>query len=368
MSNSITFVGLDVHKETIVAAVLLPRRQKPEVLKIAHDSAAIARLVRKLRGLSAGQLRCCYEAGPTGFHLQRTLEGMGVPCIVIAPSMIPAKPGDRIKTDRRDALKLAQLLRAELLTEVRPPTEAEEAVRDLCRAREHATKDSTSAKLRLTKFLLRRGLHCDSSTWTRPWWAWVRALKLAYEADQIVLEHYVLAVDQAELRTASLTTQIERFSQQSPYADTVARLRCFRGIDTCTAMTLVTELHGFARFTSPRQLMGYLGLVPSEHSSGSSQRRGSITKAGNGHVRRALVEAAWHYRLHPRVGKKLTARRRGQPASVIAAADHAMHRLYKRWTSMVMRDKPTCKATTAVARELAGFVWATMMEVQRQQS
>lgn len=365
MSNASTYVGLDVHKNTIVAAVLRPRRKVAEVTKLANDEAAVRRLVRSLRKAGAKQIVACYEAGPTGFALQRLLLGLGVDdCQVIAPSLIPAKPGDRVKTDRRDAVKLAELLRAELLTEVRPPSPEEEAVRDLCRAREDAVRDSIAARHRLSKFLLRRGLRCSSKAWGRHWWKWLRELRFEYEADRLTVDSYVAAVEQAQDRIASVDAALDKIASLEPYRTVVGRLRCFRGIDTTTAMTIVSELHGFARFRSPKQLMAYLGLVPSEYSSGDTTRRGGITKAGNGHVRRVLIEAAWHYRHQPRIGVGLKKRRQGQSSDAIACADKAMRRLHKKWTSMVYRGKPPNKATTAVARELVGFVWATMMEAQ----
>ena len=364
MSKGITYVGLDVHQDTIVAAVLLPRRKQPEIFKCRNEDAAVRRFVRKLKDRAPGRIESCYEAGPTGFHLVRLLETCGVGCVVIAPSLIPSRPGERVKTDRRDAEKLAKLLRAQLLTEVHPPSEADEAVRDLCRARESAKQDGTAAKHRLTKFLLRRGKRCASKAWGIEWWKWVRGLKFEHEADRVVLENYIAAVESIEERAVALEAHIERFSKSDPYREDVGRLRCFRGIDTVTAMTVVTELHGFERFHNPRQLMGFLGVVPSEYSSGNRTVRGGITKAGNAHVRRVLIEAAWHYRHAPRVGVRLKKRRAGQPISAIASGDKAMRRLHKKWTSMVYRGKPTTVATTAVARELVGFIWATMMEAR----
>ena len=364
MEERTIHIGLDVHKETIVAAVLRPERDKPEVVKFANDDSAVRRFVRKVRKSGTERLVACYEAGPTGYALQRILVGIGVECQVIAPSLIPAKPGDRIKTDRRDAIKLAELLRAELLTEVHPPTPEEEAIRDLCRTREDAVRDRTVARNRLSKFLLRRGQRCGSRAWSHPWWRWLRELRFEYEADRLTLDSYVAAIEQADERVVSLDVALEGIAQTEPYKDVVGRLRCFRGIDTVTAMTLVSELHGFMRFRSPTQLMSYLGLVPTEHSSGNSTRRGQITKAGNGHVRRVLIEAAWHYRHKPRIGQGLKKRREAQPPGAIATADKAMRRLHKKWSGMVYRGKPTTKATTAVARELVGFIWATMMEAQ----
>jgi transposase len=364
MSKGIIHVGLDAHKDSIVAAVMYPRRKNVEVARFANEETEVRRFVRKLRKNAGGRVVACYEAGPTGFALKRLLDGLGVECHVIAPSLIPTKPGERVKTDRRDAVKLAGLLRADLLTEVHPPTPEEEAVRDLCRAREDAVRDATAAKHRLSKYLLRRGLKCNAKPWGVVWWKWLRSLELEHEADRLVLDSYKTAVEQAEERIVSLESSLQRVSETKPYEALVGRLRCFRGVDTVTAMTILTELHGFERFQSPRQLMAYLGLVPSEYSSGSSTKRGGITKAGNGHVRRALIEAAWHCRHRPGIGPRLRKRRKDQPPGAVAIADRAMRRLHKRWTAMVFRGKPTPVATTAVARELVGFVWATLMEAQ----
>lgn len=364
MNNAITYVGLDAHKETIVAATLLPQTCTPIIEKLSNDEAAVRRFVRRLKKRCCGEIRACYEAGPTGFALQRLLERLGVASQVIAPSLIPAKPGDRIKTDRRDAANLAGLLRAQLLTEVHPPSPEDEAVRDLCRAREDAVKDRTAAKHRLSKFLTRRGLRFSGRAWTGRYWEWLKDTTFEHDADRITFETYIVAVEDAEKRIATLDEAIARHAATEPYREPVARLRGFRGIDTVTALSLVTELHGFERFHSPRQLMAYVGLVPSEYSSGSKTNRGGITKAGNSHVRRLLIEAAWHYRHRPAVGVGLRKRREGLSPSAIGIADKAMHRLSKRWATLVFRGKPTTVATTAVARELVGFIWATMMEAK----
>lgn len=364
MSQRITFIGLDAHKQTITAAILRPGDRKPELITFDNTSQSLLRFVKKQRKAAEGPLRACYEAGPLGFGLKRTLDGLELPTDVIAPSQIWVKPGDRIKTDRRDAEKLVRQLKADMLTVVRPPTEEEEAVRDLCRAREDAKHDQTAARNRLTKFLLRKNKHYDSGkkAWTAAYEEWLSSLKFEIEADRIIFDNYLTAVRQATERVSALITKLEAFAQREPYADMVAALRCFRGIDTVTAMTLVTELHGFERFESPRQLMAYLGLVPSEHTSDTKVHRGSITKAGNGHVRRVLVEAAWHYRHLPRCGSQLRKRRSGQLPSVIEHADKAMRRLHKRWFRMRECNKPGPKIVVAIARELVGFLWAVLTE------
>lgn len=362
MEKAITYVGLDVHKEQIAVAVLIPGREATEEWTVAHEPRAVRRLARKLQREASGAVECAYEAGACGYALQRQLQGEGVGCEVVAPSLIPVKPGERIKTDRRDARKLAELLRAGLLTPVHPPTPEEEALRDLCRCREDAKEDLMRARHRLGKWLLRRGLIFRAGrNWSARHRSWLRSLVFEQEAERVVFEDYLAAVELLEERLRGLEENLEAISQAEPYAERVGWLRCFRGIDTVTAMTILAELHDFRRFTTARQLMAYLGLVPSEHSSGDATRRGRITKAGNAHVRRVLIEAAWHYRHRPGVGVRLRQRRQGQPAAMIALADRAQRRLHRRWCRLVLgRGKPTPKAVTALARELAGFLWAAL--------
>ena len=269
---------------------------------------------------------------------------------------MPLKPGQRVKTDRRDALKLAQLLRAGLLTEVSPPTPAEEAVRDLVRCREQAVTDRTRSRHRLRTWLQRRGLVYQGKNWTAGFRQWLRRQRFALAVEQAVFDDYLAAVEVVEARVSSIETQLAAVAESEPYRESVAHLRCFKGIDTVIAMTLVSELHGFERFTSLRQLMSYLGLVPREYSSGQSEWRGRITRAGNAHVRCMLVEAAWH----PRDSKALRERRAGQPTQVIATADKAIIRLHSRFEDLLRRGKPSNKVAIAVARDLVGFVWAVL--------
>ena len=362
-TEGITYVGMDAHKKAINVAMLLPGQREPVEWQVANEPAAVRRLAKKLEREAPGELRCCYEAGPCGYMLQRQLEAAAsLVCEVIAPSLIPVKPGEHIKTDRRDARKLAKQLRADELTAVHPPTPADEAVRDLCRCREDARRDLLCARDRLGAFLLRRGYiySLTRRRWGQPYRAWLNSLKFEHAADQVTFADYLTAIDQLEQRLRSLEQQLAAVAGQEPYRTPVGWLRCFRGIDTLTAMILVAELHDFRRFQTARALMAYLGLVPSEHSSGERQHRGRITKAGNAHVRRLLIEAAWHYRHRPRVGVALRQRRAGQPSHIIAIADRAQHRLSHRFRDMVQRGKPSHKAVVAVARELVGFVWAAL--------
>jgi transposase len=362
MNEPSTFVGLDVHKATIVVAMLLPGQREPIEWRIAHEPAAVRRLVKKLEREGNGVVRCCYEAGPCGYALQRQLQKFGIDCQVIAPSLIPIKPGSLIKTDRRDARKLAELLRAGVLTEVHPPTEDEEAVRDLVRCRDDAQRDLTRARNRLAKFLLRRGLVCRGATHlgSQRYGSWLAELRFERTADRWVFEDYQLAVDQQLSRRECLDARLLEFAQQEPYRTPVAVLRCFRGIDTTTALALVAELHDPRRFPSARHLMGYLGLVPSEASSGTRRRQGSITRTGNRLLRRLLIEAAWHYRHKPQVGVKLRARRIGQPGAVLALADRAQRQLCRRFRHLAARGKHPGKISVAVARELSGYLWLVL--------
>lgn len=362
-SKCITYAGLDVHKSGINVAVILPGSGSvDEEWQLTNDLRARRRLVRKLKRFGGDHVRVCYEAGPCGYVLQRELCDAGLDCIVVAPSLIPSKPGERVKTDPRDGRKLAELLRAGLLTEVHPPTLEEEAVRDLTRAREDAKRDLLSARHRLTKMLLRQGyVYRQGCNWTQRHRAWVKGIRFDLREQQEVLDNYILAVEQIEERLKHLGERLEEVAQTERYGEQVGWLCCLRGVDTVTAMTILSELHSISRFRSARELMSYLGLTPSEHSSGGRTSRGSITKAGNGHVRRVLVEAAWNYRHRPAVSAHLARRRKGQPVEVIAIADRAQQRLHKRYYRM--KDayrKHHNVVTVAIARELTGFIWSIL--------
>ena len=360
MEEVITSVGIDAHKRELHVAMLIGTAATPVTWTVENEPKAIERLHRKLERDAPGPVRVCYEAGPCGYALQRQLTKGRVSCVVIAPALMPRKPGDRVKTDRRDARKLAELFRAGLLTVVRPPTPAEEAVRDLARARDDARDDVQRARHRLGKLLLRRGLHYAGRNWTKAHRQWIKTIDWEHVAERAVVDDYLLAIEQVESRLVDLDAQLAETAQTAPYRERVAWLRCFRGIDTLTAMLILAELHDFRRFPDARALMAYLGLVPSEDSSGDRHRRGRITKTGNTLVRRVLVEASWHYQHRPGVGPGLAARRKGQPARVIAIADKAQQRLCRRFRRLAAKDKPTTKVVVAVARELAGFIWAAL--------
>jgi transposase len=359
--QDITWVALDTSKSEHAVAVLGPDVKAPRMSSVKNASKELTCFARRLLREAPGEVRICYEAGACGFALQRLLEGAGLRCEVIAPSLIPVRPGQRVKTDRRDAAKLVRLFRSGELTVVHPPSEAEEALRDLLRCREDARGDLMRARHLLSKFLLRHGLvYRSGRAWTQRHGQWLSGLRWAHQADELVFEDYRLAIGYLEDRLRALDLRIEAFSQEVPYREPVGWLRCLRGVDTVTAMTILAEIHDFTRFSSPAALMSYLGLVPSEYSSGDRRRQGGLTKAGNGHVRRILIEAAWHARHRPAVGYSLRKRREGQPAWVIAHADRAMRRLHRRYGYLFARGKPHNKVVAAVARELVGFLWALL--------
>jgi transposase len=356
MSQVSKFVGLDVHKATIAVAVARRDGGAAESLgTIPNDPDAIVKLVHKL-GRDDGLW--CYEAGPCGYGLQRLLGELGVVCVVVAPSLVPTKPGDRVKTDRRDALKLARLLRSGDLTAVWIPDAAHEAFRDLTRARQAAQEDLTRVRHRLTKLLLRLSIQAPATAWSKAYRGWLQALTLPQPLQQVVLEELRLAVAQAEQRLERLTAAIAEAAPQTTQAVPIAAWQSLRGVRLTTAAILGAELGDVTRFRSPRELMAYAGIVPSEHSSGGSTRRGRITKTGNAHLRFVLVEAAWHYRHGPRLSKALKARQQGQPAEVLMIAERAQRRLNRRYRALLARNKTPQQTVVAVARELLGFIWA----------
>jgi len=360
MKEITTYVGVDAHKKDLFIAMLIGDAQRPVTWTVPNEPNAVRRLVRKLERDAPGPVRVCYEAGPCGYALQRQMTTPRVTCQVIAPALIPRKPGERIKTNPRDARKLAELFRAGLLTEVRPPTPEDEAVRDLCRARDDAREDLQRCRHRMGKLLIRRGMHYSGRNWTAGHRRWIDSLSWAQPAERVVVDDYLLAIEQLESRLSALDTGLAEIAGTEPYRERVGWLRCFRGIDTLTAILILAELHDFRRFQSPRALMAYLGLVPGEDSTGEKHRRGRITRTGNALVRRLLVETAWHYQHRARIGVALTRRRKGQPGRVIAIADKAQQRLCRRFRCLMEHHKPAPKVAVAIARELAGFLWAAL--------
>jgi transposase len=360
--QSTPLIAFDQHAATTVAAVLLPGQRTPALHTLASDSPTILKFVRRLQ--RQGPVRCCYEAGPCGFELQRALVEQGIPCDVIAPALIPRRPGDRIKTDRRDAAQLAVLCRAGALTAIHIPTEQEEAARDLLRCREDIRADLLRARHRLSKFLLRHGRRFTGTktAWSKPHDVWIRAQTWPLPALTQTHRAYLRTIDEAVARLRAIEEDLRGLLELAPLRARVERLRCFRGINDLTALTIAAELGDARRFATAPSLMAFVGLIPSEHSSGTKQARGAITKTGNAHVRRVLVEAAWHYRHHPFVGATLRARQRDAPPIVIAHAWTAQQRLYRRYGRLAARGKPTQHVVTAVARELTGFVWAALTQ------
>jgi transposase len=361
--QSTPLVAFDQHAATTVAAVLLPGQRTSVLHTLTSDSPTIVRFVKRLQR-EVGAVRCCYEAGPCGFALQRAMTAEGIWCEVIAPALIPRRAGDRIKTDRRDAGQLAVLYRAGALTAIHVPTDQEEAVRDLLRCREDIRADLLRARHRLSKFLLRHGRRftATKSTWSQRHHAWLRAQTWALAALTQTHEAYLRAVDEAVARLRAVEAQLQELVTLEPLRTRVQRLRCFRGMDDITALTIAAELGDPRRFPSARGLMAYVGLIPSEHSSGAKRARGAITKTGNAHLRRVLVEAAWHYRHHPFIGKQLRRRQLGAPPTALIPAWRAQQRLYRRYHRLAARGKPKQHVVTAIARELTGFVWATLIQ------
>ena len=360
MKEKVRFLGMDVHAETIAVAVAEANGEVRSLGTIANRAEAIRKLVQKLG--PAEHLRACYEAGPTGYVLYWQLAELGVACEVIAPTLVPRKAGDRVKTDRRDAERLARSHRARDLTAVWVPEEGSEALRDLVRAREAAKQDQLRARHRLSKFLLRAGQRpaAGVKTWTLGYMAWVRQLRFEQVAQESTRQDYLHEVEHMAERVKRLEQAItEAIKVASPELQEVIQgLQALRGVAQISAVTIAAELGNISRFASARQLMGYSGTVPSENSSGQRTQRGSITKTGNAHLRRIAIEAAWSYRLRPGVGPALRKRQQGVPEEIKEIAWKAQHRLHQRYMRLAAAGKDQRKIITAVGRELLGFIWA----------
>ena len=361
MREKLRFLGLDVHAETIAVAVAEPDGEVRSLGTIANREDSIRKLIRKLG--SPEQLRACYEAGPTGFVLYWQLTQSGVECAVVAPSLVPKKPGDRVKTDRRDALKLARSHRSGDLTAVWVPDEDSEALRDLVRQREAAKQDQLRARHRLTKLLLRTGQRppLGLKAWTERYMRWLAQVRYRQVAQEVTRLDCMNEVEHMSARVKRLEEAILEVVKQAPQAmqEVIRGLQTLRGVAHISAVTIASELGNIsARFQSARKLMGYCGVFPSEDSSGKRIRRGGITKAGNAHLRRIVMESAWCYRHLPRVGEKLRKRHQGVPAEIIEIAWKAQHRLHKRYRTMMNAGKDQRKVMTAIGRELLGFIWA----------
>jgi transposase len=363
------FVGLDVHAQTIAVAVAEMAGEVRSLGTIPNRPESVRKLLKRLGPVRA--LRVCYEAGPTGYVLYWQLMGLGVHCDVVAPTLIPVKAGDRVKTDRRDAEKLARSYRSGDLTPVWVPDADHEALRDLVRAREAAKKDQLRARHRLQKFLLRHGRRAPDGVtpWTANHLAWVRReVRFEAAAQEAVLLDYLAEVDHAQDRIQRLDRSIDEAVEAAPQRmrAVIQALQALRGIAKVSAVTIVAEVGALSRFARPRQLMGYSGAVSSEDSSGGRTRRGAITKTGNAHLRRIIVEAAWAYRHRPAVTKALRIRQEGLSEAVKGIAWKAQHRLHHRYRRLVAKGKAKQRVVTAVAREMLGFIWAIGVEVERQ--
>jgi transposase len=355
MAKAKSLVGLDVHATKIVAAVLDAKTGQLQTFVMGGETAGAA-------GFCAGlprPVRVAYEAGPTGYGLARELVRRGVECVVAAPSKIPRASGDRVKTDRRDAEHLARLLLAGKLHPVRVPGDEEEALRDLVRARDGVRMDLMRSRHRLSKLLLRHGIRFDDgAAWTERHRQWLQTVTLPWPAAHATLLDARGAIDALAHRRDQLEREIVAMLPSCPWTVQVSRLRCLRGIDTLTAVGLCAEIGDFERFARAEQLMSYVGLVPSESTTGQQRQLGSITKTGSGHARRLLVEAAWHYRPRPRIGRALSDRQTDQPPEAIAVAWPAQRRLHRTWTRLEQRAKRRTIIAVAAARELTGFAWA----------
>lgn len=362
MRSIVRYVGLDVHQDSIAIAVADQGRGPAQVVETIPNSwFALAKVLDRLG--SKHKLRLCYEAGPTGFTLARQLRTAGFHCVVVAPSLIPKQPGRRIKTDRRDAARLAKFLRSGDLVEVAVPQTQTEAIRDLERARDDAKRAERTARHQLDKFLLRQHrIWSGKSKWTRSHLGWIRGQEFPEEAQRRVRDDYLAQVDAATERVRRLTADLAELVETWSLAPLVKSLMALRGVQMLTATILVAEIGDFRRFPTARSLMSFLGLVPSVSASGTSCRRGRITRTGNAHARRVLIEAAWNYRFRPLPSKEIRARRRDVSDKVCDIAQKAEQRLSRRYQRFTMRGKRPQKVVTAVARELCGFVWAIAQE------
>ena len=367
MREKLRFLGLDVHAETIAVAIAETNGETRSLGTIANREDSIRKFIKKLG--SPEQLRACYEAGPTGFVLYWQLTQLGVDCAVVAPSLVPKKPGDRVKTDRRDALKLAHCHRNGDLTAVWVPDDASEALRDLVRQREAAKQDQLRARHRLTKFLLRTGQRppLGLKPWTERYMRWLAQVRYAQPAQEVTRLDCMNEFEHMSARVKRLEEAILEVVKQAPQAmqELIRGLQALRGVAHISAVTIAAELGNISsRFETARKLMGYSGAFPSEDSSGNRIRKGGITKAGNAHLRRIVMESAWCYRHLPRVGEKLRRRHQGVPAEIIEISWKAQNRLYKRYRKLTMAGKDQRKVITAVGRELLGFIWAIAIKAE----
>lgn len=356
------YIGIDTHKESNVLASAFAGRDEPKLIgKVSADLNRTLDALRKFQrkhSLTKEQLHICYEAGPTGFVLARRLIGLGYNCIVIAPSKTPSKPGDKVRTDRRDARKLARLHRAGELTAVHIPDVEDEVIRDVCRGRTDAVQEVKRCKQQLLAFLLRNGYrYSGKAHWSEPHMRYLRELVLAHPAQKHILEEYLQRIDTAHVQVARIEDQMDLLLDSWSRRPFVEALMGFRGFQRTASMVLISEIGDFTRFGHPKQLMAFLGVVPNEDSTGQKRRQGPITKCGNTHARWMLIECAGHYRLPPKISKALSKRQEGLNRDVRALSWHAQNRLNKRWFKLSMRGLHFNKIRVAIARELSSYLW-----------
>ena len=366
MKKKILYVGLDVHKNSTDVAIATGRSNGKvrSYGKIASTPDALTKLVKKLQA-DDQQLRFVYEAGPCGYQIYRHLNSHAIHCSVVAPSMIPRRSGDRIKTDRRDAINLVRLFRAGELTSIYVPTPEDEAIRDLLRCRDDMKRFERKARQRLLSFLLRHGhQYSGKKNWTKGFYNWLATVKFSHSAQQVTLQEYLETANECSQRIRRITEQLQIHVEEWSRAPFVKAYQALRGVSFIVATTVVSEIGDMRRFAIPKQLMGYLGLIPSEHSSGKTVRRGPITKTGNSHVRRALIGAAWTYKMQARVSTVLLKRQQGLPKSVCDISWKAQTRLCARYRRLLARGKSKQTTITAIARELSAFIWAIDKEMR----
>jgi len=361
--NSLLYVGMDVHKESVVFAVFRGYEQKPFIqVSKKNDSYILKKYFNKLK--EKGTLICCYEAGPCGFHMYRLLENLNISCIVAAPGLIPCKPGERIKTDARDAEALARNLRAGVLPSVHVPTKSDEAVRDYLRMRDDLIVEIKRYKQRTLSFVDRYGYRYKPGTnrWTIAHRSWLKELTGLEPLQRETLDEYMLHLNYLEEKQIRIDKRIEEIAEEDRYRDMTKQFTCLKGIGILTALSLVVEIGDFKRFSSAAKFMGYLGLVPSKHSSGMKRNQGGLTKSGNSRLRKLLIESSWHYSFPYQPSKRVRRRREGQRPQLIKYADKAGRRLSSKFSHLIFRGKPSQRAAAAVARELAGLIWGIAHE------
>jgi transposase len=362
MTEKEYYIGMDVHKDSVQMAVFEETGEEPIYeRRLKNDTGLLIKEAARFSG--KGKTEAAYEAGSLGYVIQRAMEQAGIPCYVLPASKVAKKRTDRIKTDKGDARLIGRELRSKTIRPISVPDAADEAARDLLRCREDASEDLRRVKQRLLKFMVRRGYVYigGGNNWTNMHWHWMDRREFGHEHERAVYEEYRSQIRSLEERLVRMEQQITETAENPRYKAAVARLRAFKGIDYIIALSVVCEIGDFRRFANAKAFMSYLGFVPSENSSGGKRNQGGITKAGNGHLRRLLIEGAWHYTKNTLPGKRLEQRRQGSPADVIEAADRALYRLHKKYIRLVLKGKHVNTAVTAVARELAGFIWAVQI-------